>query len=613
MNIISEIHILRTVTISGIYCLLSSVNFAQEGEPFTSWNLFDNIVDTNNGSGSYDLRFDYDDFGSPFSSSGWVTGNNSDLTKWEEDIIIGPDGSNTSVAKFTGSGFSSNLARGLMQITEEESAWEYIGLHTLQFDLLLNKPVGPIQDVLRVEVIGFKIFEAWPSGYFALSGSGSGGGSVGPDISGGDTVSPLIYDTLLSTLDFNVTNDATVSASTWQQIELTLDFGPGIDPEIVPDLGSYDRIAIRFTGKAGSNYLIAIDNVAITSAGAPTDITLSNMTLDENEASGTTIGTLSANDPDIGDTFTYSLTPGSGDTDNNLFSISGDQLLSASIFDHETQNPASIRVEVEDSEGETFEKALTITIQDVPEAPTDIALSSTELLAGLPIGTIVGEFSRTDPDVGDTYNYTLVSGEGDTDNGLFIISVSGVTYSLKTAVEFDFDTQQSSSIRIRITDSATQTLEEAFTITTLEDISTPPQAQIDTAIANAGLTGADAANDAIPHHDGVENLLKYAFNMNLTNSDSSIMQPDGNSGVPSGDLVEVDGQTFWRVQYVRRKGSGLNYTPQKTDSLTQEFIPLEGGVSVENIDANWARYTVDEPCDPETVSQCFSRVQVELP
>ena len=51
---------------------------------------------------------------------------------------------------------------------------------------------------------------------------------------------------------------------------------------------------------------------------APTDIAVSNITVDENSA-GAVIGTLSATDANSGDTFTFT-------TDNELFAITGDEL-----------------------------------------------------------------------------------------------------------------------------------------------------------------------------------------------------------------------------------------------------------------------------------------------
>ncbi|MFM7974970.1 MAG: proprotein convertase P-domain-containing protein, partial [Pirellula sp.] len=53
----------------------------------------------------------------------------------------------------------------------------------------------------------------------------------------------------------------------------------------------------------------------------PTDLLLSNTSIQENEPVGTFVGTLSSIDPNRGDTFTYSLVIGAGDTDNGRFEI----------------------------------------------------------------------------------------------------------------------------------------------------------------------------------------------------------------------------------------------------------------------------------------------------
>ena len=60
---------------------------------------------------------------------------------------------------------------------------------------------------------------------------------------------------------------------------------------------------------------------------APTNISLSPSSVNENVATGTTIGALSTTDSDSGDTHTYTLVSGTGDTDNTSFSISGANLL----------------------------------------------------------------------------------------------------------------------------------------------------------------------------------------------------------------------------------------------------------------------------------------------
>ncbi len=194
---------------------------------------------------------------------------------------------------------------------------------------------------------------------------------------------------------------------------------------------------------------------------APTGITLAPTTVVENAASGTTVGTLSATDADTGDTFTYTLVSGTGSTDNASFSISGATLRTAAVFDFETKSSYSVRVRVTDAGGLTFERALTITVTNVNEAPTAVALSANTVAENAASGTTIGTLSATDIDANDTFTYALVSGEGSTDNASF--SISGTT--LSTAAVFDFETKSSYSVRVRVTDAGGLTFERVLTIT----------------------------------------------------------------------------------------------------------------------------------------------------
>jgi PKD repeat protein len=109
-------------------------------------------------------------------------------------------------------------------------------------------------------------------------------------------------------------------------------------------------------------------SVAVTNVNeAPTEIALSNNSVAENQ--GTPVGSLSASDPDLGDTQTLTLVSGPGSTDNASFQIVGSQLQTNAAFDFETQNSFSIRIRATDSGALIFEKVFAITVTDVNEAP----------------------------------------------------------------------------------------------------------------------------------------------------------------------------------------------------------------------------------------------------
>ena len=131
---------------------------------------------------------------------------------------------------------------------------------------------------------------------------------------------------------------------------------------------------VILTLSSGTDYTIGTTN-SITGTilnddtinQAPTDLTLSNSTIAENQAIGTAIGTFTSTDPDTGNTLSYSLVTGTGDIDNALFAISDNQLQSNGIFDFETKNSYSIRVKTTDQGGLSYEKDLTIGITNVDE------------------------------------------------------------------------------------------------------------------------------------------------------------------------------------------------------------------------------------------------------
>ena len=104
------------------------------------------------------------------------------------------------------------------------------------------------------------------------------------------------------------------------------------------------------------------------------------------------------------------------------------------------------------------------TVEVYNSDPNDILLSGAILDENQPAGTWAGEFSTNDPDdpggVKD-YLYTLVEGNGSTDNANFVLELNG---TLRSATTFDFESRNTFQIRVRSTDEFDGYLEEAFQI-----------------------------------------------------------------------------------------------------------------------------------------------------
>lgn len=111
----------------------------------------------------------------------------------------------------------------------------------------------------------------------------------------------------------------------------------------------------------------------------PSDLTLSNDDVLENEPIGTTVGALGLVDPDPAATPAFALVSGTGSDDNANFMITGTTLKTAASFDYEAKQGYSIRVRGTDGYGGSREDVFTIRVADVDEdvPPTAVADTAT--------------------------------------------------------------------------------------------------------------------------------------------------------------------------------------------------------------------------------------------
>jgi hypothetical protein len=165
---------------------------------------------------------------------------------------------------------------------------------------------------------------------------------------------------------------------------------------------STDANGLSFT----KNFTIAVSNVN----EAPSDLSLSNLSILENEDAGTVVGDLASADEDNSDTHSYALISGTGDQDNASFSIVNAQLVTSQIFDREAKAVYSVRISTTDAGGLSTEKAFTIDITNVAEAA--LAVDSEDAL----------DFGEVDLASSKTLTFS-VSNNGDAD-GLQVTSVS---------------------------------------------------------------------------------------------------------------------------------------------------------------------------------------------
>ena len=175
------------------------------------------------------------------------------------------------------------------------------------------------------------------------------------------------------------------------------------------------------------------------------------LSVDENSAARTNVGSaITASDPDEGDTLTYSLT-GTDAASFTIGSSSGQIATKTGVtYNFEAKSSYSLTVNVSDGNGGAATVDVTVSLNDVNEAPAFAAATAARSLpensaAGTNVGSAV---TATDPDTGDTLTYSL-SG---TDAASFTIDSATGQISTATGASFDFETKTSYALIVSAAD-----------------------------------------------------------------------------------------------------------------------------------------------------------------
>ena len=305
---------------------------------------------------------------------------------------------------------------------------------------------------------------------------------------------------------------------------------------------------------------------------APTNIALTNNSVAENTPQGTDVGDLSSTDPDAAQTHTYTLVTGSGDTDNNDFQITGNTLEVKNPLDFEAGATRTVRIRTTDSgsPAESFERSFSITVTDVNESPTNIALTNNSVAENAPQGTDVGDLSSTDPDAAQTHTYTLVTGSGDTDNNDF--QITGNTLEVKNPL--DFEAGATRTVRIRTTDSGSpaESFEKSFSITVTDVNESPTNiALTNNSVAENTPQGTDVGDLSSTDPDAAQTHT-YTLVTGSGDTDNNDFQITGNTLEVKNPLDFEAGAT--RTVRIRTTDSGSPAEASRSPSRSRSPMSM---------------------------------------
>jgi surface protein len=276
---------------------------------------------------------------------------------------------------------------------------------------------------------------------------------------------------------------------------------------------------------------------------APTDITLSAAVIDENNTVGQVVGALTSTDANAASAHTYTLVAGDGDTDNAGFQIAGSSLAANEVFNFEVKSSYSVRLKTDDGRGGAFEKAFTISINNVNESPVvATTLADQSLDGGFSTFDInlAGVFTDID---GDELQYSVTSA----DETVVTAAISG---TMLTITEVGAG---SATLTVTATDGGGLSMADELLVTVSEAVIVSSSAKDILTFELAEATG-NATIDATAHTV----VIEVAAGTDVSNLAPTITISEAASISPASEAA----QDFT---------SAVVYTVTAEDASTQEW------------------------------------------
>ncbi len=337
---------------------------------------------------------------------------------------------------------------------------------------------------------------------------------------------------------------------------------------------------------------------------APTDIMLSASSIAENNAANATVGTLTATD-NVSDTNTFTLVAGVGSTDNASFTLAGNALKLTPVADFETKNSYAIRIRTTDSAGGFFEKAFTISITNVNDAPV-ITSNGAGAAAAISIAentTAVTTVTATDADLpAQTLTYT----KSGTDAALFNLNSSTGVLTFIAAPDFEGAHGNTYSVTVTVTDNGGTPLNDTQALTiTVTNVNDAPVITSNGAGATATISIAENTTAVTTVTATDADLPAQVLTYTKSGTDAALFNLNASTGVltfiAAPDFEGTHGNTYTLTITVTDNGVPvLNDTQAITITVTNvseapSISDIANQVTNEDTATSAIAFTVADP------------------
>jgi hypothetical protein len=232
---------------------------------------------------------------------------------------------------------------------------------------------------------------------------------------------------LLTTVDQDRNDSFTyaVSDTRFEVVGATLKLRDGIALDY--EAGKTVQVQVTATDAGG---LSLTQNVAVTVTDvneAPSKLALRPGLVAENTPGGV-VGLLTTADQDRNDSFTYAVS-------DTRFEVVGNtlKLRDGVALDYEAAKAIQLQVTSTDADGLSLKQAVAVTVTNVNEAPTNLALTDLTFFRAGTEGATVGKLAVSDPDEGDSLSFSVSDNRFEVVSGLLKLK-SGVALTDNAAV-----------------------------------------------------------------------------------------------------------------------------------------------------------------------------------
>ncbi len=492
--------------------------------------------------------------------------------------------------------FKVNGTTDTLTIKGQFATGEYNSVEEFQFD---NGAVIWNKENIKNYVTG--VFLTFNQAHYSISENGTSANAI--------TINRIGNSNNTLTVTLTPSNGTAIAPAEFDNTPIIVNFASGetskvvyipiVDDAIVEGSKTLTLTLSNPTGGAALGFqkratLTILDN---DSENEPPIVEDAIFLLAENSADGTSIGTVTASDPNTSDTLTYAITTGNSDPDNDsnvAFAIdttTGEITVADSgDLDFESTPSFNLTVTVTDAEGLSGDAAIRVNLTDIDENTPPIITSNATFQVSENTTTL-GRITAEDAD-GNDLSFSI---SGGADQGLFTIDSDSGELSFKNAPDFEnagsANGDNNFQVQISVSDDIDTVTQDLTISVTDVDENTPPTITSNanfSVVENIKTVGTITAEDA----DG--NDLTFSIS---GGADQALFIIDSNSGELSFNNVpdfenasNANSDNNYQVSVEVSDGT-QTVTQDLTISVTNENEPP-------NIDD--AIVTVDENSEEET-------------